>query len=581
MNKKTDYFLLAGLIFFVGLFIIYLNIGQNIYVLYHDQLDSEVSYYMLKAKSISLIGQSTFQEFMNGNAVIEVASPFQLLYYLLFPPVYAFIVNLFVVRIVAFVSMYLLAKRLSICHSSCFLISFFYAILPFYSTYGLNIMGIPLIIICMANLFENRYHFLSLLGIAFFALYSSLVLIGYMVVAVISIYIVLRLIKGKKNPKEVYFGVILLISIYCITSKNLIFSLGQKSEFVSHRIEMIPKPKNFWKSFTELLFTGHYHSVSLHKAFWLIILLFFISLCMKKKKNISDTEGEKCRIAIFLFIFAVFIAFFYAAFNSEIGVRLRTKIFGESVLRSFQFDRIYWLYPFIWYLMAVLMASFFVKTLLSCELVKKLFQNKLHGICKLLVKHATAITSGLLLFFMCFKNIGSSDIYINLTKNDNYNSGYISWRSFYATDVFDAIKDYIGDDTSMYHVVSVGLYPSIALYNGFYCLDGYSQNYDVKYKHSFYEVIKNELKGDIKPYFLEWGNRCYMFSSSQNFDYISKSKEKRKIKCDYELNNLKKIGCTYILSRYKLADYNEKELKFLEYFDSCDSCYGVFLYKIL
>src|SRR5699024_10753747 len=167
------------------------------------------------------------------------------------------------------------------------------------------------------------------------------------------------------------------------------------------------------------------------------------------------------------------------------------------------------------------------------------------------------IVNIVLIFFVGMNVWNNSNVQINWNKlvdSDYSKSGYLSWNDFYATDMFSEIIDYIGKDTSTYKVGSVGLYPSIALYNGFYCIDGYSNNYSLEYKHEFRKIIAEELEkdDDLKTYFDEWGNRCYLFSSEIPFQYYFTKNSKMEIEdWDVNINQLKNMGCDYILSAIK------------------------------
>ena len=67
--------------------------------------------------------------------------------------------------------------------------------------------------------------------------------------------------------------------------------------------------------------------------------------------------------------------------------------------------------------------------------------------------------------------------------------------------------------------------PAVALEAGFYCIDGYSNNYSLEYKHEFRGIIEEELEKcpAMKGYFDDWGSRCYLFTEeSQNYYYLAK-----------------------------------------------------------
>lgn len=68
-----------------------------------------------------------------------------------------------------------------------------------------------------------------------------------------------------------------------------------------------------------------------------------------------------------------------------------------------------------------------------------------------------------------------------------------SFKQFYAVNEFNEIKKYIGEPVQNYRVVSIGLHPAIAQYNGLYTLDTYNNFYPLSYKHQFRKIIAPEL----------------------------------------------------------------------------------------
>lgn len=589
-RKKKDFVFFSGIIFLAGLFLLYLILGQDILVLYHDQLDSEVLYYMLKGKNLSSVFQETFPEFMHGEAVVEVAAPFQLLYYLIFSPVTAFILNLYVVRITAYVGMYLLLRRLSVERILCLMTGLMFSILPFYSVYGLSAMGIPMVTVCFLNLWKQEHRLLSGCCIAWYGVYSSIVLTGFVLLGILAVWLIILCIKGKKEKRSVALGTLILFITYCISSFSLIRNLIAGSEgFVSHRTEMVSEPTGFIESFTDLLFHGQYQAVSLHRDFWILVPVFLLLVIPWRKKEESATLRRNRRIVLGLMGLAVAIALFHALFLSEAGIRLRTGLFGNSMLQSFQFNRVFWLYPTIWYLMLALMLSYIMNRI--PELVRRpdsaeasLTGKDDAGDMKRnrLWKRLTTGMGVLLLVVVCAEGISQSDAFQNIFNRKDHYSGYVRWRQFFAEDTFEEIKACTGEDVETYSVVSVGLFPSIALYNGFYCLDGYSQNYNLDYKHFFYDVMKDEIGGESEryDYFQNWGNRCYLLTSSSPFEYIPKKKEPEKLTVRFDFQKLKSLGCRFIISRYELENASELGIGYEGYFDMPDGLYGVHLYRI-
>ena len=76
-----------------------------------------------------------------------------------------------------------------------------------------------------------------------------------------------------------------------------------------------------------------------------------------------------------------------------------------------------------------------------------------------------------------------SNLKPNLQKLVNRNYAAMSFRDYYAVDVLDQVQEYLrentGEEPQDYRVVSLGIDPAAALYHGFYCLDGYSNNYSL------------------------------------------------------------------------------------------------------
>jgi hypothetical protein len=75
------------------------------------------------------------------------------------------------------------------------------------------------------------------------------------------------------------------------------------------------------------------------------------------------------------------------------------------------------------------------------------------------------------------------------------------------------LKKGVGKPIQDYRVVSIGLHPAVAQYNGLYTLDTYNNFYPLSYKHQFLNIIAPELNKNksLKSYFDLWGGRCYIF----------------------------------------------------------------------
>ena len=93
-------------------------------------------------------------------------------------------------------------------------------------------------------------------------------------------------------------------------------------------------------------------------------------------------------------------------------------------------------------------------------------------------------------------------------------------------------------------------------------------------------VCSEELEkdDDLKTYFDEWGNRCYLFSSEIPFQYYFTKNSKMEIEdWDVNINQLKNMGCDYILSTIKI---NNQNLALQNQFEMALHSYEIYLYKV-
>ena len=164
---------------------------------------------------------------------------------------------------------------------------------------------------------------------------------------------------------------------------------------------------------------------------------------------------------------------------------------------------------------------------------------------------------------------------------------YISfgWDEYYACDVFSQIDEFIGREKSSYRTVSLGIYPAAALYNGFYCLDGYTNLYPLEYKHEFRRIIEKELEKseEVRIYFDDWGNRCYLLNAETgNYMQIQKNIGASYHNLEFNTAQMYKMGARYLFSAMRIDNADEMGLKLMreEPFSTPESYYAVYLYEI-
>lgn len=165
----------------------------------------------------------------------------------------------------------------------------------------------------------------------------------------------------------------------------------------------------------------------------------------------------------------------------------------------------------------------------------------------------------------------------------------MSWADYFAEDLMReidaAIYEKTGRTKEEYRVASLGMCPAVALEAGFYCIDGYSNNYSLEYKHEFREIIAKELEKcpGMKAYFDDWGSRCYLFTEeSQNYYYLAKDEDFRYEKLELDTGKMREMGCEYLFSAAEIEEEDAERMgmELFGVFETEGSYYGVWVYGI-
>lgn len=215
IKKYCVNFYLLGLGIVILFYLPTLIQGQNALLIVHDQLDGEVLAYI---EQIENLGSNNIPELFNGalKSSLTPASTGTLLFYYLFDPFIAYMVNYIFVAIIAYSGMYLCVEKFIKEKWICVVVGTIFAMLPFYSVYGLSVMGQPLLLWAVVNLLENKKKLKSYCVIVFFCVFSSLILVGYadaLVMLILAIYMSVKRLPYVKNIWKA-FGA--LVVIYCI-----------------------------------------------------------------------------------------------------------------------------------------------------------------------------------------------------------------------------------------------------------------------------------------------------------------------------------------------------------------------------
>lgn len=564
-NKKRIILPVLGVLAVSLIGMIYVLLGQGSYVQVHDQMDGEILNYMYQAK---YLGQGdVIPEFMNGmdKSSMTPPAPLVVLLYKLLPPFAAYVAVQWLVVVIGFLGMYFLCKHLGMQSEIGFLAGVLFAYIPFYPTYGLAALGQPLLLLCYLKLIKGEKVWISLVGIIFYGVMSSLTLVGFVWVILGMLHVLYLLYKKQVTEMCRSMGAVALLTVtYVCTNLDLFTSL-LGSGFTTHREEMVLKPTlGLFGKLWELLFTGGSYSPT-YAALPLGGAVFMICIGAVRKSDGSKMRSRRLAALLWAILALSVLAVLW---NAGPVVELRNVIGG--MVTYFQADRVYWIFPFLWMMVFALTLEYAVY-MVSCY---KDYPVKaiLYAISVLLF-----LFQGAFIFRDCTLNKN-----IRLLLVDGYEQ--VTWESFYMEDVFGEIAAAVAPDRDSYSVVSMGIYPSVALYNGFTCADGYSNNYDLAYKHSFRKIMAKELEKNsaVRAYFDDWGNRCYLATAQRGFDAMVEKESGFYYKNpDFDLNAMENMNIRYIFAAAPVegASY-EAMLVEGSPFSSESSYYEVWIYDL-
>lgn len=558
-QHKDKVLTLLGLLAVSLITLPYLVLGEGSYVQIHDQLDGEVLNYMYQAR---YLGQgSVIPEFMNGmdKASMLPPAPLGVLLYKFFSPFAAFGIMHWLCLLVGFLGMYGLGKRLGLRAEVSWAMACLFCYIPFYPVYGLAALGQPMLVLCALRLRDGgasasgraeksvtgKRRVLAwgnagalwqsagcILGIALYAACSSLTLIGYVWVAaglLWTVYLTAAALRKKGDSGSalrVGGGAMALLCVYLATNRDLLRTLSGNG-FVTHRQEMVLRASEHpLQVFRELIFNGGsyspvYSAAILAMAVSLTLLVLMLSALSRRRLK-----------AIWGLIGLIFCAALLAVlWNCAPVVSLRISIGG--MVTYFQADRVYWCFPFLW----MLTLGFVLEGL--CELGERMWRREIALLgCLLLV--------GIEGLQMLRDSTLNKNIRLMLLADYEQ----VTWESLYMDDVFEQIDQAIGADKDNCSVVSLGIYPSVALYYGYTCADGYSNNYDLGYKHLFRQIMAAELEENEEPrrYFDDWGNRLYLAGAPYGINGMVAKGQTGYTDLDYDLDAMRSLNIRYLLA---------------------------------
>lgn len=169
---------------------------------------------------------------------------------------------------------------------------------------------------------------------------------------------------------------------------------------------------------------------------------------------------------------------------------------------------------------------------------------------------------------------------IRIPRDLPRSDSYISYDDFYAVDLFEQIKEDI--HYSNENVVAVGYHPAVLMYNGFHCVDGYLNCYDLSYMETFRTLIAPELEAneEQRAYYDSWGGRMYLYNDDASYEPTwAKYTDPITLRIDPAVMR-DTFDLQYILSRAPIGNTGELGLSPVKEYHT-DGLYDIYVYQVI
>lgn len=565
MNPLERTYLLLAMALMGLYFFPYCWLGENAYLTIHDNLDSDFLYlHILKLSNLAFAQDPTVlvPNMMNGipRAALRSGLNLEVLIFWLLPSYNAYVVNFVLIHLTGFWGMYLLLRQYVLPEASWLpirtAIALCFALVPGYIVHGISVSGQPLLLVAFLNLLHNRARWTDWLFIAFFPFYSFLVWSGLFIVAALALIGLFFMVQKRQFNGYYISGLTLLTLLYGLSEWQMIYSFVAKL-YVSHRTEydyrrILPITLvHSWGKSVQLFVNTQYHSGE-YATRWIRGTLA-LAACVA----FWQRDFAMLRRLFWLLLVAVVVCL-VSGFYRYPAVWLGPG----NLLQAFQFDRFYFLLPLLWlYAFAVALRA---------------------------LRSNRWVVAVLMLGQLVVMVEANQEFRVNVDKlfGQHVERDYIAYRSFYAPSLFSQVRDYIGKPQSSYRVACIGMHPAVALYNGFYTVDSYQNNYLLAYKHAFRQVIAAELDKapKLKRYYDAYACRCYTYSAelamTVNASLCGQHEHRFIRKLALNTTALRHLGGQYVVSAVPILNAAETGLSLERIFTEPTAYWKLFLYKV-
>ena len=566
---KPIYRALLGLLVFL---LPLVALGPRTFILLHDSLEAEVVWAALLAKLHLALAHgpgAVVLPIMNGlprDALRSGLSVTIFIYHLLpNSPLAAYLLHEALLRVVALLGMYWLLRRYGLARPEqrglAAAVALLWAVLPAYSIFGLSVLGQPLLLRAALRLRDGSARWPDWLVCAALPWWSSVVLVGPFIAAVLGLVLLLDLLRhGRAAWPATWRGVgglALLLLSYVVVEWRLFYGLLVAKEFVAHReafnLARLAKLGlgAGLREAGQLFWLGHYHASPFFKGgIVLAVVVVLARLAGPARWQLGrQVAGWLVGIAGLCVL---------AAGLPQLSVRFQHQL---PLLHAFSLGRFYFLLALPWVLVLVLA-------------LQRLPAGRLaYGLVALQALPALAANPEF-----------TNNVRALLGRPRPDAPGYAAYVApGLLKQAQTLIYTHTGQLPPAYRVACLGLPPAVAQLNGFYTLDSYQTLYPLAYKQAFRPLIAGELAKSpaLATYFDAWGNRCYLFSAELGRNFLIGKQPVRTVQhWAFDAAAFRRLGGRYVLSAVRLARPEESGLRLLGVFDDSGAYWRLHVYEV-
>lgn len=563
INRHADSYWILPL--FAGLSLLWslplFILGEDSFVLIHDNLDSYLPLFRRMAESGLLFSSSStpFPSLLGGmpRGFLFSGYYFPAILHLYFPAFYAYAIDRTIVHLIAFLGMFRLLHygylrfRLSALLSA--LVATCFGMLPFFPYTGLSVAGLPLVLASLIAIQEHGWSLKDTLILVLFPFYSCVVHVGAFFLFCLCLYLLYDAFCQKHLNVRLFIGIAILVCGHLIVEHLLVEQFLSADFPASHRSTWnslllgVNEPSS-WEVFWENLTRGHYHSTAFQSP--VIFIALILAVIASPGWMLKQPVIRLAALAILAFS-AVYGLWHYLSYHAEWWHALNL----DKLTIGFNFGRFFWLAPVAWHLLFALA-------------LYAIIQSAPFGWGFVIV----------LCFLKAMPLFAYSDYDVERAQ-----SGY-TFKQFYSPQLFSDVRRDIGKPVDSYRVLSIGIHPAIAFYNGFSTVDGYYPNYPLSTKLAFRRIIAAELEKTpaAKRYFDGWGSRAYAFVAELEPDRSHTAhRQPPVIKApQLDMNAFYELGGRYVFSSVYIEDAETIGLRLLKSYSSPESPYRIRVYEV-